>query len=110
MNFILYVHDYGPEPVWPYGPGVVEQVQREINELVSDYTMGRVTVDVQAEAAALQDRVAELEDLLAADTDQWHDARNIVASLVRNWENGDIAGYVNELRMEFGLNTEGNLA
>jgi len=49
MNFVLFVHDQSVDGkfVWdPDIPGITEQVAREIGELVSDYTMGRVTVDL----------------------------------------------------------------
>lgn len=69
MNFILYVHDYGDDPVWPYGPGVVEQVERELGTLIGDYTMGRVTVDLVPESA----RLRELEEMYEEDHDHTED-------------------------------------
>lgn len=48
MNFVLFVHDqtlvWDPEKLGVQG--AVDAVQRELSELISDYTMGRVTVDV----------------------------------------------------------------
>lgn len=46
MNFILYIHDHGEKPVWPFAPGVTDQVAKEVNDLISGYTMGRASVDV----------------------------------------------------------------
>ena len=112
MNFILYVHDTSDTPVWTGEPQAAwRQVQRELNELIGDYTMGLVTVDVQPEAKALGERVAELEGMLSANTDDWFEAGSLVQRLVRNWNNDHpIAPMVNELRMMFDIDVDGSKA
>jgi hypothetical protein len=53
MNYILYVHDTGDKPVWDnYAEpqAMQRQVAKELGELISDYTMGLVTVDLEPDA------------------------------------------------------------
>ena len=109
MNFVLYVHDTGANPVWPGEPqAAAAKVQREINNLVLAYTMGRVTVDLIPENKALGDRVEEIERIVDGNVDDWFEAKEEVARLLDNWEQGDIAGPVNSLRVLFGLNEDGS--
>ncbi|MEO6326084.1 MAG: hypothetical protein ABIQ65_15770 [Thermoanaerobaculia bacterium] len=62
MNYVLYVHD--PENVFNMKAA---EVQRELGELIADYTMQKVTIDIvpmDEEVRRLQEEVTSLEDEL----------------------------------------------